>query len=945
MGWKGDRIVAGSGEMAEQFRRRVAELDDAGWAAVARAVWALEDAWRAGGPGELGEFLPEPGSPLREVMLVELIKVDLEHRWKRDEPKKVEDYLREWPELAGKLEWLAELVEAEWLTRASVGSPASAEAVWARFPELAGRMDLPVPVAEGVGRDGWQAEGGSNGETADGRLEGTPSGTSTWQVPAPGQRLGRYEIRQLLGQGGMGSVYRALDTRLQREVALKVSHGGPAACEELDERFLTEARAAARVWHPNVCPILDAGRIAGMYFLTMKLVEGQSLAERLRAGKLEVREAAALVEKLARGLQAVHAAGVVHGDIKAANVMLDRSGEPLLMDFGVARPRDPELLRAGRQSLVGTPAYMAPEQASGEAIDARSDVYSLGVVLFQALTGRLPFEGTLPEVLTAIAQGQPPSPRAYRPELDATIEAICLKAMAKSPGDRYGSASELAEALAGYLRGAWPARRRRRPRSYWVWGVAMALGGALMVLAAVGLFKLWPQAPRVAAVGEGWYFPCYDLGGTRFVPLASRRNTGNVPFVRKWSAEGGIALAGDVDGDGKLELVTGDTSAVRIYEGSGKLVAHFPEIGRLDILADVTGDGRPEFLVGLREAGELKLRAFDQRGRIVQTYVFGAGVADTTLKGNAVVDLNGDDRLELLAVVMSSFSKGPRGVAAFDATSGQRLWYYDIGGVPGGSDEGVVTVGDLDGDGKLEIVFGNGSPANGRVGADGSDDASCRVWCVAPSGELVWRTAPFYEGGFVDSYAVLADLDHDGRDEIVALPTSHDIADWKARLGRISLLNPPDGSTRPGYDRDFGGPADVAGIADLNPGGNKEILIVHEDRAVRRFYVRALEASLGLPDWKVFDAGGAGRPKVFAINDINGDGLPEVIVGLPGTLYVLNHELTVQWHWSRPDDPGAPITSVIVSDLDGDGINEIIVASGVSATTRIDVLGVPGPET
>jgi hypothetical protein len=186
---------------------------------------------------------------------------------------------------------------------------------------------------------------------------------------------------------------------------------------------------------------------------------------------------------------------------------------------------------------------------------------------------------------------------------------------------------------------------------------------------------------------------------------------------------------------------------------------------------------------------------------------------------------------------------------------------------------------------------------------------------------------------------MLAGLDRDGCLEIVVAPTSHGVTPWKARLGRISLLNPLDGVTRPGYDRDFGGPVDLAGVADLNPGGNHEILVVHEDRAVRRFYVRALEASLGLPDWKVFDAGGGGRPKVFAINDINGDGLPEVIVGVGPILYVLNHDLTVQWQWSRSEEPAASITRVVVLDLHGDGTNEVIAASGMSNTARIDVLG------
>ena len=274
------------------------------------------------------------------------------------------------------------------------------------------------------------------------------------KLPAP---FGRYELLKLLGQGGMGAVYLARDTQLDRLVALKVPFFTATDGPRVLERFLREARAAATLHHANVCPVFDVGQIDGIHYLTMAYIEGRTLAEMLRGNKKasSPRQAAALVRKLALALEQAHRKNVIHRDLKPGNIMLAKGGEPIIMDFGLARRGESGDVRLTQQGTVmGTPAYMAPEQAKG-AIDEMGpscDIYSLGVILYELLTGRLPFTGDTFTVLAQLLVDDPPPPSNHRPDIDDRIEAICLKAIAKKPADRYASMAEFAADLANYLK-------------------------------------------------------------------------------------------------------------------------------------------------------------------------------------------------------------------------------------------------------------------------------------------------------------------------------------------------------------------------------------------------------------------------------------------------------------------------------------------------------------
>jgi len=255
----------------------------------------------------------------------------------------------------------------------------------------------------------------------------------------------------------MGVVYLAHDPQLDRQVALKIPLISAEDDSDFLKRFFREAQVAAKFHHPNICPVYDMGTHDGRPFLSLAYIEGQSLAEHLnqRQSPVEPAKAAQLVRILALAIQKAHDAGIIHRDLKPGNIMISSEGRPIVMDFGLARRDEPaESLRTRTGQIMGTPAYMPLEQYRGDVhvMGPGCDIYSLGVILYQLLTSRLPYEGSAAAVFEMLVTSTaPPRPSSLRAGIDASLEAICLKAMAREIGDRYPSMTQFAKALGGWL--------------------------------------------------------------------------------------------------------------------------------------------------------------------------------------------------------------------------------------------------------------------------------------------------------------------------------------------------------------------------------------------------------------------------------------------------------------------------------------------------------------
>jgi hypothetical protein len=492
----------------------------------------LDLSWDEGRLGLWVRRLPPRGDCLRHPALVEMIKIDLERRWQRGQRANLEAYVKSLPEL-GPLDRLpAHLVLAEYEAREQCGAPTDLAEFARRFPGQAVELRrlieqrdaeasrAPTRAAQQTLRPGEQAT--DPGDIPSSASEEVPPSRGAVPIdrptPMPDQGglgfarlewLGRYHILRELGRGAMGTVYLALDTQLDRRVALKIPLFSAADGPEMRQRFLSEARAAATLEHPNICPVFDVGEINGIPYLTMAYLQGRSLEQFLEdAGPLSECQAASLVRQLTVPLQAAHERGIIHRDLKPSNILINPRGEPVLLDFGLARRlRQPGARLTQTGQPVGTPAYMAPEQVAGDLqrMGPGCDIYALGVILYQLLTGRLPFEGSVAEVLAQIVAQPPEPPSNYRPSLDAGLEAICLKALDKKVANRYASMQELGTALADYLgsnpppapRGVDPGpaavSRAARPRTRWLarkplWLLVGGAGLAALVLLAIFLW-------------------------------------------------------------------------------------------------------------------------------------------------------------------------------------------------------------------------------------------------------------------------------------------------------------------------------------------------------------------------------------------------------------------------------------------------------------------------
>jgi len=334
-----------------------------------------------------------------------------------------------------------------------------------------------------------------------------------------GTKLGPYEIIALIGAGGMGEVYRARDTRLERTVAIKVLNSSLVASPELQQRFEREARTISRLNHPHICTLYDVGRHGDAEFLVMEYLEGETLAQRLNKGPLPLSDLLKIGIDILEGLEQAHRAGIVHRDLKPANVMLTKAGAKLL-DFGLAKPSvaasasaastplfsavmtmsspAPQSPLTSSGAIVGTVQYMAPEQFEGKEADARSDIFAFGAMLYEMATGKRPFPGkTQIKVVSAILEDDPPDVSQVLPGLPAAIDHVVRTCLKKLPDDRYQSAHDIAVELK-WISQTVPERVAQIPRFSKLWTVAALFLGVLLGGLAIHFSSTTPPAQPVA---------------------------------------------------------------------------------------------------------------------------------------------------------------------------------------------------------------------------------------------------------------------------------------------------------------------------------------------------------------------------------------------------------------------------------------------------------------
>lgn len=474
--------------------QEISNLGSEQWSLLGQILDDFESAWRQGPPPSIVPYLPT-AAPERRLVLAQLVQVDLELRFKREIPVQVETYLECFPELAQDREQVLQLITAEFKLRRQRQGDLTPESFLRRFPSYSAELRERLAAVSAPGDRPRQA---SPRQLLEAPPERTVVDSSTVGAARSLPAIPGYDVLGILGRGGMGIVLKAKDLRLGRLVALKMILASADVSAEAQARFHTEAQAVARLQHPHIVQIFEVGQDASQPFLCLEFVAGGSLAQKINATPQPPLESARLVETVARAIAYAHQHGILHRDLKSANVLLTAEGEPKITDFGLAKKLDAAEGHTLSGVPMGTPSYMAPEQAAGRTrqIGPAADVYALGALLYEMLTGRPPFKGmSVADTLLQVLHSEPVPPTHLRPGIPRDLETVCLKCLEKDRQKRYPSALALAEDLRRFVNGE-PIQARRTP----AWERLWKLARRKPVAAALALVAILAAAASVAAV-------------------------------------------------------------------------------------------------------------------------------------------------------------------------------------------------------------------------------------------------------------------------------------------------------------------------------------------------------------------------------------------------------------------------------------------------------------